>query len=337
MPLTAPEGELIIFLLLLAVVLLAGLWYLRRRFAERRRQLSGEIAESVSRTEERAHNQIVLDEAELATLLREGFELERPKRLLDEARSALARKDYHHSLQIARSVHDFLVKLRQTGPGASDVGPDAGGRARAAPFGIADLTGVSTEPPMRDAGGAGAEPAPARPALPKNQLESRFQISLLTEELVEAVRVHPEGPPVVEANRLAAEASALAIREEYTEALRMALKARRILGGKLETLPTASDLHPFLVPPSSGGSANSPGPSRSDRLGTAVRPAPAGPRTGTVAGSGAECHRCHRPLRAGDSFCRSCGAPAVPPKCPRCGMPIESSDQFCARCGTPLG
>ncbi len=169
------------------MVFLAGFWLLRRRLATRRRELQGEIAESDARTEERAHNRILLDEAELATLLREGIHAGRSKLLLDDARAAFDRKDFHHALQIARSVHDQLVRLRQTG-GGSPSGPTE--RPTRDPFDAGRSAG--SDPVGDDTATSSSEPRP-RTALPRNQVESRFQIRLLTEELVLAVRSRP-GP-----------------------------------------------------------------------------------------------------------------------------------------------
>jgi hypothetical protein len=313
--LTVVEAEVITVLLLVFVVFLVGLYLLRRRLAARRRELQGEIAESEARTEERAHNQILLGEAELATLTREGFDVARPKGLLDDARSAFARRDYHHALQIARSVHDQLVRLRVSGAGPSPTLANPPIRTLFGAGPPADLA-PAVEAPLAST----SEDAP-RAALPKNQLESRFQIRLLTEELVVAVRSRPGAPELSEANRLAREASASADRADYTEALRLSLKARRLLGGKVEGLPAPAGSFPAAAAAGSGSDPATEGP---------VPPRP--PSDGR---SGGECPRCHRPLRVGDVFCRSCGTPVTAPKCPRCGAAFEADDRFCPRCGAP--
>ncbi|HEV2519273.1 MAG TPA: zinc ribbon domain-containing protein [Thermoplasmata archaeon] len=327
MTFTPVEGEVIIFLLLLAALFLGGLWYLRRRIAERRRVLAGEIADSAARTEERAHNQIVLDEAELATLEREGYDVTRPRAFLADSRSAFGQKDFHHALQIAKTVHDAAVQIRRGAPGAPP--PEGGSSPRRLDLDRSEsgalIDGPATEAP----------PATGRPALPKNRMEARFQITLLTEELVGAVKAHPDDAGVVEANRLAAEARALERREEYTDALRIALRARRSLGGKVETLPASSrsasassigSMDPATVQPiDADGPSNRPGPGR----------AGPGPSTGGASAPG-NCPRCHGPLKPGDAFCRACGASVGAGRCPRCGNSLEPSDQFCARCGTPV-
>ncbi|HEV2166836.1 MAG TPA: zinc ribbon domain-containing protein [Thermoplasmata archaeon] len=294
--------------------------------------MKGELAESSARTEERAHNQIVLDEAELATLAREGFDLERPRGLLKEARAAFDRRDFHRALQTSKSVHDSLVKLRRSG--ALVEAEDAGGAAPSALRGPVDRASPTLEGPLSMGGIAALEGSTTRAAIPKNRMEARFQLTLLTDELVEAVRTQPNDGRVAEANRLAAEAKALEERSEYTDALRLALRARRALGGKVETLPPGTlGLPSVPAPRGSGRVGDSEGPPRSD---AATGPAPPGPSSNPTSAHGfGECPSCHRPVRPGDAFCRSCGTAVLPAKCPRCGATLEPDDRFCPRCGSP--
>ncbi len=316
-------GAFVLVVVLVAASFLAY-QFLRRRLAARHDQLTDELSKSAHRAEERAHNQLVLCEAELKTLQRDGVPIDGPAHRLTEARAAFARKDYYQAYQISKSVHDAFVSARAGGP----VTPAAPGRTGAFdPFdgGVgSSFAGAGPGSPWAGpelAGSAGAGPGPEvpRPAAPKNRMEAHFQITLLREELGRSIRADPKGPGVDAANRSAAAAQSAFDQGDYTEALRLALRTRRALGGHVEALaPT--------VPEAPGGSATvadaAPG-----RIG------PSGPAAG--AAPGATCRSCQKPLRPGDKFCRLCGATVGASACPRCGAPREGSDRFCGVCGAP--
>jgi hypothetical protein len=261
---------------------------LRSRIRKRKRELTDDIASSESRAEERAFNQLRLDESEIAVLGREGIDVTRAQTQLADARRAFDRRDFYSAYQGAKACHDGLVQARRT-----PVAPGPGAFALADPFGGA---ASATE-------AAGTEPA--RPPPPRNQMESRFQLSLLTEELAAAVRADPGASALATVHQLAAEARSQADRGDYTGALGTALRARRLLGGRVES-----------VPPSA-----------------ATAELPASTRSPAAEAEVASCPRCGRTNRPSDAFCRSCGSPVQVGPCARCGRPLEPGDQFCPGCG----
>jgi hypothetical protein len=164
---------------------------------------------------------------------------------------------------------------------------------------------VSEGPDGYEGAGAAPETPISRP--PKNRMEAHFQMTLLVEEVARPASSDATGRD--EAIRLREAAQGAYAATDYTEALRLALKGRRALGARLETLP------PGRSPP--------PTP-----------PAAAAPMASSVAGR--TCPQCGRPVRPDDRFCRGCGASNVPSKCPRCQAEVAGADTFCGRCGAPI-
>ncbi|HTT26556.1 MAG TPA: zinc ribbon domain-containing protein, partial [Thermoplasmata archaeon] len=143
---------------------------------------------------------------------------------------------------------------------------------------------------------------------PKNRMEAHFQMTLLVGEIVSA----QGAPGRAEAEGLRGQAQSAYARADYTEALRLALRGRRALGSRLETLPAVG----------SAGGSRAPG---------ALAPTP-----DRAAAASRSCAQCGRPLQAEDRFCRGCGATNVPTQCPRCQGELGPSDTFCGRCGAPV-
>ena len=48
------------------------------------------------------------------------------------------------------------------------------------------------------------------------------------------------------------------------------------------------------------------------------------------------CPKCKHPVKPGNRFCESCGAP-VAARCPSCGSEIDPGAKFCGNCGSPAG
>jgi hypothetical protein len=70
-----------------------------------------------------------------------------------------------------------------------------------------------------------------------------------------------------------------------------------------------------------------------ERAVAARRKAAAG--RGGVAAVEGTCPQCQKPARAGDLFCRGCGA-TLGRRCPACGAAYDEEDRFCVQCGTAL-
>jgi len=305
----------------LGVVLVGAVgYYLVSRIRRRGAQLKRELAESPAFADDRAYNQIRLARAELDVLRREGQSVPKAEELLDEADRLLTKHENIDAVQRAMSAHRLLVAARHraSGSGPHDASP---------PTTRGALSGGWTAPPAEPdpfptgtptrAGRPGE--LPANPAVPpKNRMEAHFQMTLLVEELSKAAPGSGASASQAEAEGLRADAQAAYGRGDYTEALRLALKGRRRLGARLETLP----LGKTSVPPAADAIEGSGG-----------EPEPSPPAGGTGT---SPCARCGRPVRSDDRFCRSCGAPMTSTKCPRCQGDVTAQDTFCGRCGSPL-
>ena len=295
-----------------AVIALAGglLLILRRRLRLRLASLRSELGESPEHVDDRSYNLLRIARSEADVLARQGVDVHAATDVLAEADASLRRRDYDGALACARRAHEVLVALRDS---------PATGRTSAVPFpSMTPFSGPrSNGPSSNDSAPAsdgppemGSAPPPAR--LAKNRAESHFQISLLNEEIEREAAGQPAAGALAEVRQGATDAQGAYDRGDYTEALRLALRGRRRLGARIESLPAPT----VRIPPS---------------------PSPEVPVRSDVPVGTAPCASCGRPLRLSDRFCRGCGASRAPTSCPSCSTPLEPDDKFCAACGATVG
>ncbi|MCI4350048.1 MAG: zinc ribbon domain-containing protein [Thermoplasmata archaeon] len=309
------SAYLVVIAGLLVALTFLGFLFALRRLRKRRATLAKELSDSPALLPDRAFNAIAIARSEASVLTREGFDVQRQVERLNEAQGLSDRHDYLAAVALARSVHDTMVQIRRTGVVPATASGSGGATPSAAATRSARAGGPSSEGfrPELLPTELGPEPAddatdpdvPASMRLPKNRVESQFELELLTDELG---RTPPTNTALGEATALRTQASAAFGQSDYTEALRLALRGRRRLGSKVDGLAS----------PASPG-ARSTGP--------AAATGPLTPR----------CSACGQELRPDDVFCRACGAPRPGGNCPRCGAAFEGADQFCGRCGAPRG
>jgi hypothetical protein len=316
-------------LIVISVLLVTFLLYTRQVLRRRSQQLRLELDERPSAKDDRAFNQIRLSAAEADVLERSGVEVAHARELLQEAQRSYDRRDFDSAERRARSAHESLVALRGKAPrrlpslrspsgaspavGASPsspVGPRFEEASAPTPTSGPGLRGVATSAVPTESSPTGSG------RLPKNRAEAHFQMTLLVEEIARA-RTTPGSEGLArDADQIRAEAQAAYGRADFTEALRLALRGRRRVGGRLETLPPSRSTQPESAGPAGG--------------------APAGPSgEEAAAATTAHCPRCGKGIRASDKFCRGCGASLKASQCPRCGQPLQPDDVFCAGCGAP--
>lgn len=318
----ADSSQLVFELILIVIVITVGMGglfvFLNRRLKTRIAELRGQAEGPAEFVDDRSYNLIRIARAEAAALKREGYDVHVAEAALADADAAIRRTDYDVAVSDARRAHELLVGLRKGAPSpspptAAPPSPLPASRSMTAPPPSRTPRDLSTEPPAGPPI-VGDEMPPADPPAPrlaKNRAESRFQIGLLNEELAGAAQTRPADSAIPDAQKASADAQSAYDRAEYTEAMRLALRGRRKLGTRIESLP----------PPN-------------------TRIAPTPPAMMPVALDGpagtAPCIQCGRPLKPADRFCRACGTPKAPTACPSCGTTVEVGDRFCPACGVTI-
>ncbi len=306
--LSGTEIVAIVFVVVLAVIVAALLLYLLRRLKNKRAKLLSELSDKPELSQDRAFNRIAMARREVGILVGQGFDVHRAQELIADAQGAFDTRQYDRAYQLAQSAHESLVNARQ-----------AGTRTTGTPL---PSKGSGTAPALGATGAAAAAPpvsastSPERPVIPKDRVESQFQLRLLGEELDALPSGRARDPTVAGATALRGQASAAFDRGDYSAAFRLALRGRRTLGGTLETLPPA-------------GAATTGAP-KGDANGASTDASQAA----EAAASKERCPDCGYPAVSGDAFCRGCGRPQAPLTCPTCGSPRGATEPFCGRCGS---
>jgi len=308
--LSSLDIALIAFVVVLAVIVVGLLVYLLKRLRARAAQLRGELENTPVLSQDRAFNRIAMARRETSVLVGQRVDVHRAQEIIAEAQGAFDIRQYDRAYQLAQSAHESLVNARAQG--SRVVGaplPSKGSEPKPVTTPIAGSAPSSTSP--------AAESTP-RPTIPKNRAESQFQLHLLRDELTALSPSAAQDPKAIEAASIGDQASAAFDREEYTEAFRLALHARRALGDVIESLP----------PP---GTSSAAAPVKGAANGSATGPDAA--RTAETVADAERCAECGYPMLANDPFCRGCGRPRGPLTCPTCGATRGADEPFCGQCG----
>jgi hypothetical protein len=284
------------------VVVVVGIFLLiLRRLHARRDRILSELAAKPALVQDRAFNRLAMARREAEVLARTGTDLSRAQELIAQSQAAFDLRQYPRAYELAQSAHEALVNAR-------------GSTVRRAPPSAPSSWAVGTpSPDPSPTSAADSSPPPAK--LPKNRAESLFELHLLEQEVQTARASAPVRGSTLEAVNLQGQAQSAFDRAEYTEAFRLALRARRSLGGSVETLSA----------PRRGPAA--PRPSRTPA--PPVDPVAAAER----AAAASRCPSCGYPTLPDDTFCRGCGEPRTASACPTCGANRSATDTFCGRCG----
>jgi Double zinc ribbon len=293
---------LIAISVILVVVVVAIFLAVLRRLRARRDQILLELGTKPALVQDRAFNRLAMARREAEMVGRTGSDTSRALELIAQAQGAFDTHQYPRSYELAQSAHEALVNARgRSGPASIPLTAAAG----------TPLRNPGAAPPSAQ----DAPPPPPPAALPRNRAESQFQLRLLEQEVATARTERPNQGGTLEAIQLQAEAKTDFDRGNFTDAFRLALRARRSLGGKVESLaapprPAAAGAGP--------GSANGP-----------LDPAAAAEQVAAAN----RCPNCGYPTLPNDTFCRGCGTQRATSTCPACGTPRGPSDTFCGRCG----
>lgn len=301
---TEAYALLAVGVVLVVVVIVVVSQSLRRYRLRRLEELRGS-GSAPGGGSDRAYNRLALARREADLLAAQGGDVERASQLIALADRSLQTREFDRAYDLAQAAHETLVRARReprrghplaTNPAVGAVAPAAtpseGGTA-----------------PSAEAGAAGAS------SVAKNRAEAQFQLRLFDQDLAAASKGGTNRAGVKEARNLYVQAHAAFARADYAEAFRLALRGRRRVGGRVES----------LAPPPSGP-APPQGAQGTAALGDAAQAAE------EVAALD-RCPLCGHPTAANDAFCRGCGAARTPSVCPKCGASRQPTDTFCGRCG----
>lgn len=291
----------------LVVIFVAFLLFAIQRLRKRKAKLLDELKSSPRLNADRAFNRLEMARREADILARQGTDVARARELIAQSQAALDLRQTERAYELAQSAHESLVATRQGRLPSSALPTSDPMVPRSGPRAVPNGTGSNGLP---SSAAAGSTPPPAT-GLPRNRVESQFEMRLLDADLARARQDRPSDPATRAGSDFRAKAQAAFDAGQFTEAFAFALKGRRGLGGNVESVAT----RPLL-------SGAEPATEAIDPSGAAER-----------AASAARCPSCGYPTTPDDVFCRGCGTPRTPAACPRCGTPRTPTDTFCGRCG----
>ena len=339
------EGQIIGITLAVITVALFAVWVLRVLSLRRKRFLKELEAGTSESGEDAAHNQILTTRAVLKRLEAQGEDVSAAKAILKQAEAKQEAGRYAQALQLAREARNSMAPRAKSAPVTSRVRVPAsprkvekeellyrdiaeGTRGRAKPAAGSPAGASMEEPDIPEPDSSGNPPSipELRKGVPKNQLESRFEINVLEKSLKDT-----DDGSFPEARKLLTMAQRSFDRGDYSEALRLAMRGRKIVGTGTEETISLSPATVVETPPE----APLPSAARSSAP-PVVKDVVPEPGTGGARSTVIRCPRCGRENPTTNKFCRGCGKPLAEPQCPRCQKPVSPDDAFCGICGAPI-
>ena len=238
-----------------------------------------------------AYNSIQTTKAVAVALKARGRTSKEANLLIIEAEAAFERGNHLYALESINKAKDLLktAKEEKADPIASIV-------SKVSPKGGEE----KCEVPFQEAR-----------KLPKNYLESKFMICSVRDILEQSNAKQKNA--VAEDNLKQADESFQ--KEDYTEALKLALRAKRALDGGAGSIGPVEP-KPAII---------EPGVER-------LAPPPKSLREPSK-----RCVRCGASLTEDDVYCRKCGLKVDrSPKCSACGEKLAEDDIFCSKCGNQV-
>jgi hypothetical protein len=274
------------YVLLIVLVILAVLTYFEMKFVKRKRL---ERVQAKARLDD-IYNQIVTARAVSSAIKGQGRNTKEADLALLEADSAYTRGNYTEAAAAAERAKELLRRAKDA--------PDPSMQFEA-------LARQSTkEKPPEEC----ELPFQETKKLPKNYMESKFMICSVRDQVESAAG---SGADVSQARESLKQADEAFAREDYTEALKNALKAKKVIDGGEAPKAQASVKELASI----------------EKVPSAV----------VVKPNVSKCEKCSTELDPDDMFCPKCGARVERDiRCPRCANKVRVDDAYCRKCGLPL-
>jgi len=281
-------GDPTIWLVLIIVVIFAAVVYFEFKVLRKRHAAKIEAQIHV----DDIYNQIITTQAISRSLKGQGANTRSADLALVEAEAAWQRRNYTEARGAIDRAKTFLKDVKITSdPLQSLTSVKEANRT--------DLPEESLEVPFQEA-----------KKLPPNFMESKFMISSVRDE-VELKR--REGADVSKAEENLVQAEAAFGGQDYTAALKFALRGKR-------ALEPGSDL------------CGPPEAKTMDLTGTEKIPSMKVVKQAVI-----KCAFCNADLESDDLFCRKCGRQVERRiLCPKCNKEVDPDDAFCRKCGATL-
>jgi hypothetical protein len=263
-------------ILILAVIVVAAVAYLQLRYIRSKKEVK---VEGVLDQDD-AYNAVATTRAVAASLRATGRDTTDADVLIYQAENAYERREFINSIDLAARAKTALLHSKER-----------------------DLLSCPVPPPSIEKEGEESKDVPALAVLkmPANYLESKFVIDTVRSAL-------PDAPPEVreEARRSLDLAQASFDGEDYCEALKQAMRAKRTLGGgqkqeKARPVAIISETPKQPVSIAAGG-----------------------------------CRSCGTAVGTDDIFCHACGTRQGALICPSCSWEASTDDVFCRKCGAKM-
>ena len=298
------DAEKIILIAILAAVMIFVVYFEWSVMRSR-----GKVARKAALEKDDAFNAVLTTRSVIIAMQRQGADTSKAQRLVDEAKLALQRGEYHRSRDLCDQARNSLSK---TGSAAEPRPSAIRSQAATGPAHENDsLLAVANEINATSDRSTGVDRytgTKLRSDDNGNYMSAKFEMNTATASIKAA---SGRGEDVTVASGLLSDAEKAFAAGGYTKALSLAVKARKSVNAvsgeeaiKLRSSSKAEDL-PEPLPP-----------------GEEVKES---------------CESCGAPLEDDDMFCHKCGAKvAYEKECGGCGATAKPDDVFCRKCGSKL-
>ena len=281
-----------LLILLIASIILGVVSYYELKFIRRKRR---EKAEAQAKIDD-IYNQIITSQAVARALKAKGHRTKDADLALIEAEAAYGRNSYTEAKSALDRAKSLLEKAKMEEEPLAQLIP-------LEPAGASDIAGNNAPEDLE-------VPFQEVKKLPKNYMESKFMISAVWDVIQTA---QGSGKDTSTAKENLEAANAAFDQENYTEALKYALRAKR----SMETTEEKPAVNETKVKAQEG----------TEKI----------PPTVIVKANTSKCASCGAELAGDDLFCAICGKKVERRiLCPSCSVEVKPTDAFCRKCGMPL-